>query len=156
MKQTKQKILVCCLTIMAVLCPILFILSGCFSICTIEDAAQRLADKFEIQLPEDAKLLYCLHCSDWTDGEDFYVISFEETPAELIEYFSYQSDDSIMDSFNAILAHMSEEEKKEIPTEYYPDSETEYCWKEVKNSYGWLYLFYYPESLELYVMLFYY
>ena len=131
-------------------------LSGCYTyIPTIEEVAQQFSDDWEIQLPEDAKLLYYLHCSDWTEGEYYYVIGFEETPIELIEDFSYGSDNSIIGVFNELLPHMSEEEKTEIPTEYIPDGEAEYCCKSIRNSHDdSLYLLYNPECLTLYVLLY--
>ncbi len=119
--------------------------------------ASLLKSSWDVDLPENAKVLYYVENTGFSgDGDRYYVLKYEEEPTELLENFKFERDDAFENSFRDWFGSCIDTAENEVPEKYKPDLSKEYFWvymtKEIISDK--LYLLYYPETLTLYVLMY--
>ncbi len=119
--------------------------------------ASLLKSSWDVDLPENAKVLYYVENTGFSgDGDRYYVLKYEEEPTELLENFKFERDDAFENSFRDWFGSYIDTAENEVPEEYKPDLSKEYLWfymtKEILSDK--LYLLYYPETLTLYILMY--
>lgn len=132
---------------------IVFCGSSCYDLLyfTITDVAYLLT-KWNVELPDDSKLiLYKEHAGFTGDGERFCIVGFEEEPAELLKDFSYKLNKSDQEYLDYIIGRLTNNDEQ---VDYSPDWEANYLYSgKLENGGDDLYMWYYPENLELYIVM---
>lgn len=132
---------------------IVFCGSSCFEswYISISDIVKSL-EKWGVELPEDCELLFYESDVAFTDGEYYYIVGFEEEPAELIKDFSYKRNESDEEYLDKITRRILSEEQE---ADYLPDWEANHCYSgELKNEHNdRLYMLYYPKNTELFIVI---
>lgn len=127
------------------------LLVGCES-----NANSGIKSRWNISLPNNYTVLYEDDNFDWMDGTSYNIWKYDLSPSfEGIEWNS-KKDTAIeaeVKSIEDMINNPEEEEFKELPEEYLLNFQKDYLfYKENKNSFDSLYLFYFEDDSLLYVI----
>ena len=163
MKKIKR-LLTILLAVLIMIC-ISVSLVGCVGI-EEKEARSRIKGCFDIEVPQEAKMVYNYYQS-WQESIGYTVFIFEQEPTDWLNEskFSKETDEKFKSKAKDTVDRYFEFSKNAtpedteflgngltvLPEEYLPDFEKEYWWKEHKRDNEWdiVALLYVPEKLML-------
>lgn len=140
----------------AVFIPLYFPMLGANASRDIEDVYSRVERYGGVELPQGATLVYDMNFFDnfHGDGEEYMVMSYGQDIDYFVADFSPEKSDYVENRFSDAMEGLESQLDLTIPSEYYPEWDSEYLWLQTQTDIDQqMWFAYFPQEARLYMLL---
>ena len=122
----------------------------------IDEVYERVERYGGVELPQGATLVYDMNFFDnfHGDGEEYMVVSYGQDIDYFVVDFSPEKSDYVENRFSDAMKGLESQLDLTIPSEYYPEWDSEYLWLQTQTDIDQqMWFAYFPQEARLYMLL---